>query len=62
MKTLTKLEPELSTFIIDKLKTEFGRRQLLHYLRDIAGVMVDHGDVAAIAKALRYSGIDLVDK
>jgi hypothetical protein len=39
MKTRTRQETELTTFIIDKLKSEHGRRELRNFLRDTEELM-----------------------
>jgi hypothetical protein len=62
MKARTKQETELTTFVIDKLKSERGRRELVAFLRDTAELMVDCHDIDAIAVNLRYARIALYDR
>jgi hypothetical protein len=59
----TELDAELITFIADKLKNEFGRRQLRAFLHDTVALMMEHHDVQAIANCLKYDGLaDVIER
>jgi hypothetical protein len=59
----TEPDAELVTFIADKLKNEFGRRQLRAFLHDVVAVMLDHQDIQAIADCLKYDGLaDVIER
>lgn len=56
------VDAELATFVCDQLRTELGRRELRAFLRDVVDLMLDQHDVQVIARALKYSGVDVVAK